>query len=202
AASAAGSAIGIDLTKAVALPYDLAANGFTAWDLVVQAPPDAKPSRQYVTATITDECGQSLEDAVVVVISDTPPPPADLPLLELVPHIEALGRAEADEAVLSSVTGHLELPPGGRGVVAVRLANNSAAELRGEAQLVSPHGSWAAVTPWTMGFSVAAGDSVTPTFQVAVPCDARPGQRWWALVKVMYFGRLRYSEPVWIHVVR
>jgi hypothetical protein len=39
------------------------------------------------------------------------------------------------------------------------------------------------------------------TFRVAVPRDARPGQRWWALAKVMYFGRLRYSEAIWINVV-
>jgi hypothetical protein len=39
------------------------------------------------------------------------------------------------------------------------------------------------------------------TFTVDLPGDARPGQRWWALVKVMYFGRLRYSDAVWISVV-
>jgi len=37
---------------------------------------------------------------------------------------------------------------------------------------------------------------------VAIARDARPGQQWWALAKVMYFGRLRYSEPIWINVVR
>ncbi len=184
------------------LTYDLAPNGFAAWDLVVQAPQEASPSRQYLTARITDTAGQSLEDAVLVAVSPVPAPPPDLPLLELVPHIEALAQAEASEAVLSSVTGHLELPPGGNAALAVRLANNSDAELHGEAQLISPHGSWAAVTPWTTGFCAPAGESVTLSFQVAIPADARPGQRWWALVKVMYFGRLRYSEPVWIHVVR
>jgi len=30
---------------------------------------------------------------------------------------------------------------------------------------------------------------------VTAPAAARPGQHWWALVKVMYFGRVRYSEP-------
>jgi hypothetical protein len=33
-------------------------------------------------------------------------------------------------------------------------------------------------------------------FGVAVPATARPGARWWALVKVMYFGRVRYSQAV------
>jgi hypothetical protein len=29
-----------------------------------------------------------------------------------------------------------------------------------------------------------------------IPASARPGTRWWALVKVMYFGRVRYSAAV------
>ncbi len=93
-----------------------------------------------------------------------------------------------------------ELPPGGRGRVAVRLSNTTASELRGEAQLISPHGSWAAHQAWTTGFVAEPGHAAKLSFSVAVPRDARPGQRWWALVKVMYFGRLRYSEPVWITV--
>ena len=81
----------------------------------------------------------------------------------------------------------------------VRLANATASELRGEAQLISPHGSWAAVSPWTAGFAVAAGqrDQVRrgdPARRKAWPAVG-------ALVKVMYFGRLRYGEPIWISVI-
>ena len=100
------------------------------------------------------------------------------------------------------LSGHLELRPGESGAVKVRLSNTTGSELRGEAQLISPHGSWAAVTPWSTGFSAGPGGSTTLAFNVAVPADARPGQRWWALVKLMFFGRLRYSEPVWLEVVR
>jgi hypothetical protein len=39
-------------------------------------------------------------------------------------------------------------------------------------------------------------------FTVTAPATARPGQHWWALVKVMYFGRVRYSEPAAVTVVR
>jgi len=33
-------------------------------------------------------------------------------------------------------------------------------------------------------------------FPVSVPVTERPGSQWWALVKVMYFGRVRYTEAV------
>jgi len=36
---------------------------------------------------------------------------------------------------------------------------------------------------------------------VRVPGTARPGEQWWAIVKVMYFGRLQYSEPVEITIL-
>ena len=167
---------------------------------MVQAPADAAPARHFVTAMIIDEAGQLLEDAVVIAVGEVDPPSIDVPLGELVPALETISQAEAAEAELTSLTGHLELPPGGRGEIAVRLSNATASELRGEAQLISPHGSWTAVQRWATGFSVDPGAGVTLSFAVTIPRDARPGSRWWALVKIMYFGRLRYSEPMWITV--
>jgi len=186
----------------LSLSYDLAANGFEAWDLVVHAAPDCAAGRRFLTASIADAAGQICQDAVVVAVGEMPPPPEGAPLEDLLPWLEAVGQAEAGEAELTCLTGHLALPPGGSGQIAVRLANATHSELHGEAQLISPHGSWAAVTPWSTGFSAGPGGSTTLAFNVAVPADARPGQRWWALVKVMFFGRLRYSEPVWLEVVR
>jgi hypothetical protein len=186
----------------LSLRYDLAANGFAAWDLVVHAAADCAAGRRFLTASIADAAGQICQDAIVVAVGELPPPPEGAPLEDLLPWLEAAGLAEAGEAELTSLTGHLALPPGGHGQIAVRLANATHSELHGEAQLISPHGSWAAVTPWTTGFSAGPGGSATLTFDVAVPANARPGQRWWALVKVMFFGRLRYSEPVWLDVVR
>jgi hypothetical protein len=81
------------------------------------------------------------------------------------------------------------------------VANTTASQIRGEAQLVSPFGTWAALPRWTCGFSAEPGAVQTLSFPVQVPASARPGQHWWALVKVMYFGRLRYSEPVAVTVV-
>jgi hypothetical protein len=182
------------------LHYHLAAHGFAAWDLVVQVPAGAPAGRHFVTAMIIDDAGQLLEDAVMVAVGE-PQSSQDLTFDELTPLLEAVSEAEAAEAELTNLTSHLELPPGGHGEIAVKLTNQTASELRGEAQLISSHGSWLATGPWTTGFTAAAGDSAVMTFHVDIPGDARPGQRWWALVKVMYFGRLRYSETVWISVV-
>jgi alpha-mannosidase len=191
---------GSDDTDAGKLPYHLAACGFAAWDVLLQVPDDSATARHFVAARIIDDVGQVLEDVAVIAVGEAAAPGADAPLDELPPALETISLAEAAEATLTRLTGHLELPPGGRGNVAIRLSNTTASELRGEAHLISPHGSWTAHQAWTTSF-VAEPDRATDlSFSVAIPRDARPGQRWWALVKVMYFGRLRYSEPVWITV--
>ncbi len=191
---------GSDDSDAGKLPYHLTAGGFAAWDVLLQVPDGSASTRHFVAARIIDDVGQLLEDVAVVAVGEDAPPGADAPLDELLPALETISLADAAEAELTRLTGHLELPPGGRGRVAVRLSNTTASELRGEAQLISPHGSWAAHQAWTTGFVAEPGHAAELSFSVAVPRDARPGQRWWALVKVMYFGRLRYSEPVWITV--
>jgi hypothetical protein len=199
-AAAGQDGLGGQEPGAVKLHYHLAGFAFAAWDLIVQAPAGAAAARHFVTAMIIDDTGQLLEDAAVIAVGEVDPPSVDVPLGDLLPALETISGAEAAEAELTSLTGHLELPPGGRGEIAVNLSNTTATELRGEAQLISPHGSWAALERWSTGFSVDPGGQVLLSFAVTVPRDARPGSRWWALAKIMYFGRLRYSEPVWITV--
>ncbi len=171
------------------LHYHLKPHGFAAWDLVIAVPEAAVLARHFVTAMIIDDAGQLLEDAVVVAVGE-PQSSQDLTFDELTPLIEAASRAEDGESVLTGLTSHLEVRPGGHAEIAVSLANHTASELRGEAQLISAHGSWLAVAPWTMGFTAPAGEAAVMRFSVDIPADARPGERWWALVKVMYFGRL------------
>jgi len=77
--------------------------------------------------------------------------------LELMQADYAAGAAEAEVAVL---TPGLRLTPGSEGELQVRVTSGLASELRGEAQLVSPFGSWEMLEPWTQGFSVAPGASV------------------------------------------
>jgi hypothetical protein len=49
-------------------------------------------------------------------------------------------------------------------------------------------------------FTAGPGEAVRLGYSVALPVDARPGSHWWAPAKVMYFGRLRYTESVQIRV--
>jgi len=94
------------------------------------------------------------------------------------------------------LTPAVRIRPGTAGELAVRLANRAASEVRGEAQLISPYGSWQAVHPWTRGFSVSPGKEVTLRYHVQVPTTTRRGTHWWTMVKLMYFGRLRYTSSV------
>jgi hypothetical protein len=182
------------------LPFRLASGGYAAWDVVVQVPANAEQARHFVAARLIDDTGQVLEDIAVVAVGEPEPPAPTIPLDQLLPALEKISLAEAAEAELTMVTTHVELPPGESGTVTARLSNTTASEIRGEAQLISPHGSWPAHKPWITGFATDPGTETDLSFDVAMPRDARPGQRWWALVKVMYFGRLRYSEPIWIAV--
>jgi alpha-mannosidase len=191
---------GLSVDPAGPLAYDLPANGHTGWDLAVRMLPGAALARRFVAARITDDAGQLLEDAAVITAGEPAAPPLDLPLDELIPLVQAQAQAVAAEADVQLLTPELLLAPGGCGEISVRLANRTASALRGEAQLVSPLGSWRQIQPWSRGFRAEPGGEATLVFRVAVPATARPGQHWWALVKVMYFGRLRYSEAVGVTI--
>jgi uncharacterized membrane protein len=176
------------------LSFDLPARGYTCWDLAVRAAPGADPGRYFVAAQLQDRDGQVTEDAVLVTVGLPAPPALDLPFDELVPLYLADQQATAAEVQVTLLTREVTVAPGGQGEIAVAVANSTAAQIRGEAQLVSPFGSWTAMRQWDRGFRVEPGESLTLRFPVRVPPAARPGQRWWGLVKVAYFGRLRYSE--------
>ncbi|HEX5188606.1 MAG TPA: glycoside hydrolase family 38 C-terminal domain-containing protein [Streptosporangiaceae bacterium] len=182
------------------LAFRLLPGGFAAWDVLLRAPAAAGPARHFVAARLIDDAGQLLEDVAVIAVGEPELPGASVPLDQLLPELERISQTDAAESTLRMVTGHLELPPGSTGNVTVSLSNATASEIRGEAQLISPHGSWSAHRSWQAGFAAEPGRQTELSFGVSIPADARPGQRWWALVKVMYFGRLRYSEPIWITV--
>ncbi len=185
----------VTVTAGRDLRYDLAPGGYAAWSLTVRVPPGTAPGRYFVGARIRDDRGHLIEDTAMVAVGERRWPDPDLPpedALELMQADYASGAAEADVAVL---TPGLRLAPGSDGELQVRVTSGLASELRGEAQLVSPFGSWEMLGPWTQGFSVAPGASTVLRFAVHVPVTARHAQ-WWALVKVMYYGRVRYTEAI------
>jgi hypothetical protein len=181
---------------AAALRYELAGGGFAAWDLTARVLPGTPPGRYYVAARIHDDLGQTVEDAALVTVGEPTAPPLDLPLDELLPLLEADEQAAAAEIGLRLLPATMTIGAGRAGELSVQVTNRTAAPVRGECQLISPLGTWQLLGPWTRGFAAEPGELVTLCYSVRLPASARPGSHWWALAKVMYFGRIAYSECV------
>jgi hypothetical protein len=186
-APAAGSAGG------GALRYDLPANGFASWDVAARAATGTTSGRYFITARITDELGQALEDTALVTVGEAGGPDASLEPEELFFRLQSDVMALAGEADLELLTPELRLTPGAAGRLTVRVASHLGSPLRGEVQLVSPVGTWPTTGPWTQAVEVGPGGEATASFTVTVPPTAEPGWESWLLVKLMYFGRVRYS---------
>jgi alpha-mannosidase len=205
-ASASGAvrldAGGLTLEPAGPLAYDLGARGHAGWDLTVTAPVGAPDGRYFVTAQITGDDGQVFEDAVLVTVGEPPAPALDLPLDQLAPLYQAEQQAVGAEVSLGLLTPALTLRPGEPGEILVRIGNGTASPIRGEAQLISPFGSWPGTPAWAQAFSADPGAEVMLRFAVTPPATARSGELWWALVKVMYYGRSRYTDPASVTIAQ
>ena len=186
----------IAVTADRALGYRLEPGGYAAWDLTVRAAPGAGPGRYFVAARIGDGRGGLIEDTAMVGVGEPLWPDPDLPPEEAIMVMQADYQAGEAEVELSVATQGLRLAPGENGELLVSLTSRLASELRGEAQLVSPFGSWPLFGHPAQDLSVAPQATTVLRFGVSVPAGTRPGSRWWALVKVMYYGRVRYSQAV------
>ena len=178
------------------LEYRLEPNGFASWDVAVSARPGTAGGRYFLTARISDGLGQLLEDTALVTIGEAGGPDPDLPPDELFVRLQSDVTALAGEADLEMITSAVRLAPGESGELSVRVASRLRSELRGEVQIVSPIGTWQATAPWTQPVTVPPGGEATVRFAVTVPAAAAPGRESWLLVKLMYFGRVRYSQAV------
>jgi hypothetical protein len=187
---------------AAALPYRLDGREYATWDVTVRALPQTPGGRYFLAARINDPLGQRVEDTVLVTIGEPGAPTADRDPMEAFFLVPADVAAQAGEADLDVLTPSLSLAPGACGVVDVRVTNHLASELRGEAQLLSPFGSWEAVPGWMAPVRADARSSATLSFPVTIPPTAPPGWESWLLVKLMYFGRVRYSGAVRLAVTR
>ena len=203
--------------------YRLAPGAHLAIQASVRPAADAAPGRYFVAARITDEAGQLHEDVVTIDLRAAGSDPAAQP----VPAERSAALAWAVERSLSTagigpapgtstnagtrhdpggelrmeiLSNEITVAPGDDGTLRVSLKNLAASEIRGEAQILSPLETWSTITPWTQGFAVEPGREATLGFNVAPPRDAAAGT-YWALVKVMYFGRLLYSESVPIRIL-
>ena len=178
-------------------PYRLAPGGHVRFPVTLTPPAGAPAGLYFLTARI-EHAGQTIEDVVTIAVGDLP---ALLPVPGPVPEdAEAMWGTKAATARETGLdvgvaATSVRLAPGGAGAVEVTLANRTRGEIRGEAQLVSPWGTWEAVAAPVRGFTIAPGAADVVAFPVAVPRDADPGS-YWALAKVMWFGRCQYAPTV------
>ncbi len=148
---------GVTVTPGRDLRYELAPGGYAAWDLSVQVPPGTAAGRYFVAARIRDELGHLAEDTAMVAVGERRWPDPALPpeeSLELMLADYVAGTAEVDLAVL---TPRVELAPGGEAELLVRLTSGLASELHGEAQLISPFGTWETAGAVDPGLQPGAG---------------------------------------------
>jgi hypothetical protein len=182
------------------LRYDLAPGDYAAWELAVAASPGTGAGRYFVAARIRDGRGHLREDTAMVAVGERRWPDPALPPDEALDVMQADYAAVAAEVEVAMLTPEVSVAPGGRGEIVVNITSRVASELRGEAQLISPFGTWDALGPRTQGFSVLPQATTAVRFGVRLPSTALPGATWWALVKVMYYGRVRYTPAIPVFV--
>ncbi|MEU8384131.1 NEW3 domain-containing protein [Streptosporangium sp. NPDC048865] len=158
-------------------PVRLGPGGWTSFEVDVTPAPDAGAGPHAIAAQLTYG-GQVHEDVLFVDGHGRPVPG---------------GQAGALEVELSGEG--LTLAPGGSGRLTAVLRNHAGFDIRGEAQVISPWGTWDAVRTASRPLAVAAGGGAELHVDVTVPPGTRAGS-WWVLLKCMWFGRLSYSPAV------
>jgi alpha-mannosidase len=185
----------LEVTPAGPLRYGIAGGEYVSWDISVTGP-EAAPGRYFVAARIADPAGQVIEDTVMVAVGEKLWPVRDLDPEDAMERMLADYSAAAGEVSLEVVTPDVELSPGGTAALIVRVTSELASELRGEAQLVSPWGTWDLTADSSQAVVLAPGASTEVRYELRAPATARPGEHWWGLVKLMYFGRVWYTEAI------
>lgn len=163
---------GLTVSPAGPYRYDLEAGAHQQFDLELSGSADGG---RHLVARIHDPAGQLLEDAVTL-------SPVEL------------------QAALTPAS--LAVASGATGVLRLELHNPGEGPLRGEAQLLSPFGTWGdtgdelSVQPWIQGYDLPAGATTTVEFTVWAAATARPESAWWALARITALGEVVYTASV------
>jgi hypothetical protein len=199
--------------------YRLAPGEYLAYATDVAPAADATAGRYFVSARIAEGEG-SQEDVVAVDLRtglDTPAADTESRSRTITLAVErALVTAGLETGRVANPEGDDDMPgeevlaelldravavsPGQRASLRLSIRNCVAGQIRGEAQIISPYDTWGFIHPWTQGFAVEPGEQTVVEFSVAPP-PGTPAGAWWALIKVMHFGRLLYTESIPVEVV-
>jgi alpha-mannosidase len=163
-------------------PVSLAPGGWTQLDVALTVPAGATPGPHPILVRL-EHAGQTFED-VLLVDGDGQP----------VSTYAAAGRLET-----RLPEGPIVVTPGSSSELVATLHSTAGFDLHGEAQVVSPWGTWELISAQSQGFAVPGGGSSQLVVPLVVPVNAPPGE-WWLLVKTMYFGQVSYSATVPLHV--
>jgi alpha-mannosidase len=186
-------------------PFRLDPGAHFTTEIKVSPETGGSPGRYFIAVRIDDEAGQVHEDISTVdyLAGEHAISTASKPELAVDPVTGRAAMAQSEsnrpqlgnELEIELLTPEVHLGRGDQGRIEVRLANLVAGDIRGEVQVLSPYDIWSMISPWTQGFEVAGGETTDLSFQVSLPYGCRSG-RYWALIKVMYFGRLHYTEAI------
>jgi hypothetical protein len=177
----------------------------------LRVPANCRPGRYFLAVRVNGPADQSQEDVLTVDVlpalaeAETglakgghPGGPEGL-LAKAAPLTHPGGQVEAElEVALDTLD--VAVGAGGTATIGLVLTNRTAAEIRGELQLLSPVETWPYVGPWAQGFALGPGQRSRAEATVR-----GPGHGWlssWALVKVTYFGRLWYSPSIALRLGR
>ena len=162
----------VSVTAPGGLRYHIGSDGYQVFHVLLEPHADVAPGVYHLAVRVPGEHGQAVEDVVTL----------------------RAGAAGPDLDVDLETTA-LTAGPGAPAELRVRLTSHSADEVRGEAQLISPFGTWELASPWTRGFAVPPGGTTTIGYRVDVPPATRPISSW-LLVKVMAFGTISYTHAI------
>ncbi|WP_436500460.1 NEW3 domain-containing protein [Actinokineospora sp. HUAS TT18] len=180
-------------------PITLAPDGHTSFPIALTPPSTVEPGLHFARVQLA--VGEDLvEDVVTLLVPGKldailPPPPGDE-----INHEQQSKGTTSDQGRelglrISAPDPRITVAPGGRAKLALTLTSEAAGRIDGEAMPVSPWGTWDFIGPYAKGFSVEPGETVDVEFDVVVPAGAEPGH-WWAMIKLMWFGRVQYGPAV------
>ncbi|GIG70774.1 glycoside hydrolase family 38 C-terminal domain-containing protein [Phytomonospora endophytica] len=180
--------------------YDLQPRGHVVQTLSMQVPDDLADGVYFIQAR-THDGRHTIEDTLTVVCGPSDVLPVGDPDKDWGDSAKGTeaGTGRATGLIAGLATEALVLEAGASAAVVARLENGTETDISAELQLASPWGTWELFPEAIKGATIEAGSTVDVEFPVRVPRSTPPGH-YWAMVKVMWFGRVSYLPTLRVEV--